>query len=169
MIQLLSKLLKYSLQVEDIVGVSLATELEQTHNYLQIQKIRFKDSFTFTQSIDQDLMDVLVPCMLFQPIIENCLIHGFKGTKDLKIVLTVQKIDENVHIEIWNNGPALSEEELKELNKEDFDALKQKQSLGLMNIKKRLMLFAKGESPLSVTSDGIQGVTVIIQLPDRRV
>lgn len=169
MIQLLSKLLKYSLQVEDIVGVTLAKELEQTNNYLQIQKIRFKDSFTFTQHIDKDLLDVLVPCMLFQPIIENCLIHGLKGTDDLKIVLTVQKKDEKVHIEIWNSGIPLSEEQLEYLNRDNFDALKQKQSLGLMNIKKRLMLFAKGESPLSVTSDGIQGVSVIIELPDRRL
>ncbi|HKM08453.1 MAG TPA: hypothetical protein VJ869_15960, partial [Sphaerochaeta sp.] len=60
-------------------------------------------------------------------------------------------------------------EQLEYLNRDNFDALKQKQSLGLMNIKKRLMLFAKGESPLSVTSDGIQGVSVIIELPDRRV
>lgn len=169
MIQLLSKLLKYSLQVEDIAGVSLAKELEQTTNYLQIQKMRFKSSFTFSQYIEPDLMDVLVPCMLFQPIVENCLVHGFKGTKELEIILTVKKMENMVHIEIWNSGTALSKEELEYLNREDFDALKQKQSLGLMNIKKRLMLFAKGLSPLSVTSDGIQGVTVIIRLPDRRV
>ena len=169
MIQLLAKLLKYSLQVEDIAGVALAKELEQTDNYLQIQKIRFKDSFTFTQHIEKDLLDVQVPCMLFQPILENCLIHGFKGTKILNIIMNVKKKDEMIIIEIHNTGSVLSKEELEFLNREDFDALKQKKSLGLMNIKKRLLLFTKGPSPLVVTSDGIKGVTVIIQLPDRRV
>ncbi|MDT4762792.1 sensor histidine kinase [Sphaerochaeta sp. PS] len=168
MIQLLSKLLKYSLQVEDSVGVPLAKELEQTNNYIEIQKIRFKDSLTFTQEIDPDLLDVQVPCMLLQPILENCLIHGFKGTTDLHITLTVRKDGEKVRIEIFNTGLALNEQELAYLNREDFDALKLDKSLGLMNIKKRLMLFAKGASPLTISSDGIQGVCVTILLPNRK-
>ncbi len=169
MIQLLSKLLKYSLQVEDIVGVSLAKELAQTNNYIQIQKIRFKDAFSFTQIIDKELLDVQVPCMLFQPILENCLIHGFKETQNLHIVMTVKKEEDSIIVEIRNTGLALSAEELEFLNREDFDALKQKESLGLMNIKKRLILFTKDPSPLKIYSDGIQGVSVIIHLPDRRV
>lgn len=167
-IQLLSKLLKYSLQIEDLQGVTLNKELEQTNNYVQIQKIRFKDRFSYTEQIDPNLHDLLVPCMLFQPILENCVIHGFKGTEQLAITLTAVQRGDKALIIIVNNGQPLSQSELDTLNREDFDALQQKSSLGLMNIKKRLMLFTKERDPLIVSSDGVQGVSVTIELPLRR-
>jgi two-component system sensor histidine kinase YesM len=168
MIQLLSKFLQYCLQVEDLQGVPLSKELEQTNYYVQLQQIRFKNSFVYTQDIEDSLLDILVPGMLLQPILENSFNHGFIDGKILNISLSVCKEGEKARITIANDGKPLQEAEVNKLNKEKIDVLKKKSSLGLLNIRKRLMLFSQGKSPMVVSSDGIQGVTITILLPCKK-
>lgn len=165
MILLLSKLLKYSLQVDDFAGVPLAKELEQTSYYVQLQNIRFPGRFTYTVSIDPDLLDVRVPSLLLQPILENSFNHGFVEGKVLTIKVEASKEAENLKIVVSDDGKGLGEKELSALNNRGIDVLKKKKSLGLMNINKRLMLFSQGKSPIVVASPKAGGVTVTIVLP----
>ncbi len=168
MILLLSKLLKYSLQVDDFAGVPLSKELEQTSYYIQLQNIRFPGRFTYTEQVDPSLLDVMVPSLLLQPMLENSFNHGFVEGKTLHICVTVSKDAEKMNIEVSDDGKGISAAVLAELNKNTADVLKKKKSLGLMNINKRLMLFSQGKSPLVVANKAEGGVTVSIVLPLRR-
>ncbi|ADY14445.1 sensor histidine kinase [Sphaerochaeta globosa] len=168
MILLLSKLLKYSLQVDDFSGVALAKELEQTSYYVELQKIRFPGRFTYTEHIDPTLLDVRVPSLLLQPILENAFNHGFVEGKVLCITVDAFKDAEKLKIVVTDDGKGLDEHELAKLNNNQSDVLKKKKSLGLMNINKRLMLFSQGKSPIVVASGKTGGVTVTIVLPLRR-
>jgi len=168
MILLLSKLLKYSLQVDDFAGVPLSKELEQTGYYVQLQKIRFPDRFTYTEHVDPTLLDVMVPSLLLQPILENAFNHGFVEGRLLTIAVTVCTDAGKLEIVVSDDGKGMSETELAQLNAMGGDVLKKKKSLGLMNINKRLMLFSQGKSPIVVASNQEGGVTVTIVLPLRR-
>ncbi|HOV63513.1 MAG TPA: histidine kinase [Spirochaetia bacterium] len=168
MIFLLSRLLKYSLHVDDLEGVQLSKELEMTDCYLQLQQIRFRDSFTVVQKVDPSLLDIMVPSMLFQPILENSFDHGFVEGRALTILLTITEERENARIVISNDGNPLSEEEVERLNGEGVDVLKKKSSIGILNIRKRLMLFSQGKASMVVTSGERQGVSVTILMPCRR-
>ncbi|MEA4863784.1 MAG: histidine kinase [Sphaerochaeta sp.] len=168
MILLLSKLLKYSLQVDDFAGVPLSKELEQTGYYVQLQNIRFPDRFTYTEQVDPTLLDVMVPSLLLQPILENAFNHGFVEGRSLTLVVTVCTEAGKLKIVVSDDGKGMSETELAQLNAMGGDVLKKKKSLGLMNINKRLMLFSQGKSPIVVASNQEGGVTVTIVLPLRR-
>ncbi|HCU30262.1 MAG TPA: hypothetical protein DIC57_06810 [Sphaerochaeta sp.] len=168
MILLLSKLLKYSLQVDDFAGVPLSKELEQTGYYVQLQKIRFPDRFTYTEHVDPTLLDIMVPSLLLQPILENAFNHGFVEGRLLTIAVTVCTDAGKLKIVVSDDGKGMNETELAQLNAMGGDVLKKKKSLGLMNINKRLMLFSQGKSPIVVASNQEGGVTVTIVLPLRR-
>lgn len=168
MILLLSRLLKYSLQVDDFSGVPLSKELEQNGYYLQLQQIRFPGRFTYHETVDPSLLDVRVPSMLLQPILENAFNHGFVEGEVLGIALTITEHNKMMQMVVSNDGKALSEKEVNQLNTAKVDVLKRKNSLGLMNINKRLMLFTQGKSPIVVASGKDRGVTVTIVLPLRR-
>lgn len=168
MILLLSKLLKYSLQVDDFAGVPLSKELEQTGYYVQLQKIRFPDRFTYTEHVDPTVLDVMVPSLLLQPILENAFNHGFVEGRLLTIAVTVCTDAGKLKIVVSDDGKGMNETELAQLNAMGGDVLKKKKSLGLMNINKRLMLFSQGKSPIVVASNQEGGVTVTIVLPLRR-
>ncbi len=168
MILLLSKLLKYSLQVDDFAGVPLSKELEQTSYYVELQKIRFPGRFTYTEQVDPTLLEVRVPSLLLQPILENSFNHGFVENRLLNITLTAYTTEQMLKIVVSDDGKGINESELAGLNTMDGDVLKKKKSLGLMNINKRLMLFSQGKSPIVVASSPEGGVTVTIVLPLRR-
>ncbi|MGH0053513.1 MAG: sensor histidine kinase, partial [Sphaerochaetaceae bacterium] len=168
MIQLLSKLLKYSLQVDDFSGVPLSKELEQTTYYIQLQHIRFKQAFTCTKEVDPSLLDVRVPAMLLQPILENAFNHGFQEGKTLHITIKITQEDGMMQIVVANDGSSMSQEEVAAINNSRADVLQRKSSLGLLNINKRLMLFTQGKSPIVIASKEGSGVTVTLYIPLRR-
>ncbi|WP_320129763.1 histidine kinase [uncultured Sphaerochaeta sp.] len=165
MIQILSKLLQYSLQVDDLQGTSLSKELEQTRYYVQLQKYRFKDSFVFHEDISEEVLNTVVPSMIFQPLLENSFNHGFIEGELLTISLSINKEDDQIKIILENDGTPLGEQELQNLNEEPIDVLYKKNSLGVLNSRKRLMLFFQGKAHLSFSSDGVRGITITITLP----
>ena len=167
MILLLSKLLKYSLQIDDVKGVPLSKELEQTKVYLELQQIRFKDLFTYSEEVDPSLLEVKVPAMVLQPILENAFNHGLKETGVMNITLIVHQGENQMHISVHDDGKDMTEEQLSAINQSNADVLTTKSSLGLLNIKKRLMLFSQGNSPLVVASGQGRGVEVTLHLPLR--
>jgi len=61
--------------------IKLEEEISTIENYLELQKIRFPDKFDYTIEIDQQVNpeSLLIPPMLAQPFIENCIEHGFKN------------------------------------------------------------------------------------------
>ncbi len=70
--------------------IAIAEELKLLKGYLEIEKMRFGDDFTFKFIIDDKLLssDIKIPSMLLQPIVENAVNHGIfhKGGKGLIIV-----------------------------------------------------------------------------------
>ncbi len=165
MILQLTKLLKYSLQVDDFKGVPLSKELEMTQCYLALQKIRFRDRFRYSEEVDPGLLETRVPSFLLQPLLENAFNHGFAENKSLDIRLKVTRAPEGVEITLFNTGREMSHEELKIVNESDMDVLNRKSSLGILNTKKRLVLMTKTEHPLVVSTIEGKGVSVCITLP----
>ncbi len=85
-----SKLLRLVLDNSDKNYISLSQELEMNKLYLELESLRFKNSFRYTielnQQTDPDI--ILIPSLLLQPFIENAIWHGLmhrEGEKILKI------------------------------------------------------------------------------------
>jgi hypothetical protein len=72
----LANLYRYLLDHEKENTVSIRTELGFTNDYLYLQKIRFKDSIAVDIDVKDDFMDLLVPPVSVQMLVENCIKHN---------------------------------------------------------------------------------------------
>lgn len=103
----LSDLLRFSLEGNLQKLISLDEEMELLGKFISIEKMRYEDQLEVTIDIEKDvnMKKALIPPLILQPIIENAIIHGFKGINHpLKISISVKKNK----IEIANNGSDLS-------------------------------------------------------------
>jgi two-component system, sensor histidine kinase YesM len=112
----LTKFLRISLSKGHNI-IRLDDEFEHVENYLNIQKIRFGDSFDFAVSLDPAIADAQIVKFILQPIAENCISHGFReleagGSIEIKGTST----DEGVEIVVEDNGVGIDPEVSDRLN-----------------------------------------------------
>ena len=173
----LGKMMHYSMHNNDQT-VTLHNELEHVKAYVELQKERFENRFSFRYDVEESILFVQMPKMILQPIVENYFKHGFRGTSDGWIELTAKQIPENrVEICIQNNGLGIPHSKLDslraELNSADRmdinpteDTENPKQTpgprIGLTNVLTRLQLVC-GESA-SLNIDNLEAGGIIIRL-----
>ena len=103
----LSTLIRQVLTSGDKVTRTLAEELVFVQNYLDIEKLRFRDSFQFNLDIIEPVnLEQEVPKMVIQTYAENALKHGLLNKKEGvgKLVITIGEHNSQLHIEIEDNG-----------------------------------------------------------------
>ena len=76
MLAQLADLFRYQLRASRTVQVTVADELEFIQKYLSLEKARFGDRLRVHYASDPDVLDVLIPPMLLQPLVENAVKHG---------------------------------------------------------------------------------------------
>lgn len=162
MLEHLVAVMEGSFNVKQVL-VPLHKELDITHHYLEIQRYRYGDVFTYSLYIEPQLENFLVPRMVFQPILENIFFHGFidgKGHIELKIISSSTQIS----VTFIDNGIGIKPEHLK------FIANGQKipdkhGGLGLRNVDERFKLHFGGQYGLTVHSERNKGTEVVIVWP----
>jgi len=153
-----SKLLRAILVHSDKETITLKEELEILNLYIELESIRFKDSFSYTISVDDDIEteEVKIPTLLVQPFVENAIWHGLmhkEGTRLLKVEFTEQ--GDFVKCIIEDNGIGRQKSaEFKLSAAQD----KKYTSKGIAVSKERLKTLK--------TKDGREGVITIIDLAD---
>ena len=121
--------------------VCIDEEIEVLVLYLELEQMRFEQSFTYEMIIDEDLErdEILLPSMLLQPYVENALWHGLmhkNGERKMKI--TFKRINEEIfRCTIDDNG--IGRKKSYEL-KEQQSKAKRHESKGLKISKDRLSL-----------------------------
>ncbi len=137
-IVLFAKLIRNTLNYTTQDFISIEKELEFLNVYLQLEKLRFGNEFTYTISYNSK-EDVEVPSLLIQPFIENALVHGLlhkEGKKELHIVF--DHIGNSLQCNIIDNG--IGREKSREINKRQGN---RHESFALSAIEKRLEIFKK--------------------------
>lgn len=110
MIGVLGELLRESLELKDTQMLSLREELELTKKYLQIQQIRLRDRLALHIDIPEDAMNIRLPSLLFQPIVENAFEHGIEKTSGPVSFSIIGKTEgTSIMICFSNNGSLLEE------------------------------------------------------------
>ena len=152
----LSDLLRLSISKQKQSFISLDTELEFAHAYLDIEKIRLTGRLDYQEKIDESLVNIVIPSMILQPLLENAIKHGVaplrqKGFIDLSISGSGSKIE----IVVRNSTPKVSTEAKQNANT----------GLGLKNIKKRLQSIYGQDMKFSYGHSDAQQYHVKIELP----
>ena len=136
----LARLLRQSISNEEEL-VTIGQEVEYVRSYLTIQKMRYKDKLEFKIDVDPYITHVPIIRLVLQPIVENAIYHGLKY-KDSRGLLTVHgyRKDENVVIDIIDDGVGMDEETLKHI----YDKHKvnyHSNGVGVYNVQQRLVLY----------------------------
>jgi sensor histidine kinase YesM len=149
MMENLSDLLRYSLDSSSRSLVSLKQELEITEKYLEMEKIRYEDRLTYQIKCDEHILSTKLPPLSLQTLVENSIKHAVSKTSDLtSIIISVQKNEANIEIEVTDTGKGFTEKDLQPNH-------------GLDNLQKRLQTLFDGKSYLQIIGNG----TVKLQLP----
>jgi two-component sensor histidine kinase len=142
--------------------VTIAQEKDFLNEYLELQKMRFPEKFSYEIKIDNNLDadELMIPSMILQPFVENSIEHGFTGiTYPGHVVIQFNKEDD-LKISITDNGKGLIPS--VKANNEHISRASQiiKDRIYLLNIK------LKTRARFSIDNNtGGKGVTVTIHLP----
>ncbi|USD24877.1 tetratricopeptide repeat-containing sensor histidine kinase [Flagellimonas marinaquae] len=106
-----SKLLRQVLETSINISLPLKDEIELLKIYIELEALRFDNSFTYDFKVDEnlDIHNAEIPMLLVQPYIENAIIHGLmpkKGNKELKV--SFHESDDNIVCTIEDNGVGMS-------------------------------------------------------------
>ncbi|MHA9741117.1 sensor histidine kinase [Robinsoniella peoriensis] len=159
MITSLSRILRYSIsKKEDIV--TLEEEINCIKNYLNIYEERYEKAFTSEFRIDAEILEYKTFKMLLQPLVENCLTHGFsRQMKGGHILITGEKEGEDAVLRIRDNGEGMTRERIFYVLSQDSDRI------GLSNINQRLKLLYGEKYGLVIESTPGEGTMIIIHFP----
>lgn len=140
---------------------TLGKEIELIINYMEIFKIKYSDNkIGYSIKVLDSLQNVKIPKLTLQPIVENSIIHFSKKGK-LNIVIKSKIEDDNIYIEIIDNGNGIPSEIQEQILMSDFAS----KSYGLFNVDKRLKLYFGEQYGISIeTKEGFY-TKVIVKIP----
>jgi len=150
--------------------ITIGEELERTRSYLTIQKMRYRDILDFRIEADADVLDNTILKLILQPLVENALYHGIKNKRGggVIVVRARQKNENEVLLEVEDNGIGLSPERLAqllaELNDESGE-MKLESGFAMGNVNKRIRLYYGRPYGLSLRSEYNTGTCATLVIP----
>lgn len=165
-----SSMLRYNLRQLD-KPVMLRKELENLEKYIYIQNARYGDKIEFRiGEIEEEVLDLMIPCLTIQPIVENSVIHGLEGIERRGIISIEAKVEgEAVGIVIADNGTGMEEELLQKIRNltETQEEIKgHSTGIGIKNVIYRMRLFY-GEDVFHIESRPGEGTRITLNIPFR--
>lgn len=161
-----ANLMRYSINYGH-TKVTLETDVEYINDYLLLQKIRYNNALRFKLNIPDELLECQVPKLLLQPIIENSIKHGFVQDQTLEILVAVERIGDDLHFTVRDNGAGISSERLEAI-RESFSLESDSgivRHIGLYNIQKVTSLLYGPAYGLTIESILGQGTCVTLTMP----
>jgi two-component system, LytTR family, sensor kinase len=154
----LSKILRRLLRQQDNL-TSLGEELSFVDDYLAIEMVRFGEKLHFVKEIDPATLDLLVPSMLLQPLVENSIRHGLSSKVDGGTIRVRSRlVGRRLQILIEDDGVGIPEAKLATL----FD-----QGIGVSNVNERLKVLFGDDYKMWIDSRLGEGTSTGIELPEQ--
>lgn len=142
MVLKLADFMRYTLKNDLHAMNPLKEEIENIRRYLEMEKIRFDDKFTYNELISTECMKVLVPNMILQPLFENAIKYG--------VYEALNTVGISMDCKLKNNFMVITVE-----NEFEPDSIPQKGAgVGLKNIRQRLKLMYEMDDLLRIQKDG---------------
>jgi two-component system LytT family sensor kinase len=154
----LSKILRRLLRQQDNL-TTLGEELSFVDDYLAIEMVRFGEKLRFVKDIDPATLDLLVPSMLLQPIVENSIRHGLSSKVDGGEVRVRSRIvNGRLQILVEDDGVGIPEPKLATL----FE-----QGIGVSNVNERLKVLFGEDYKMWIDSRQGEGTSTGIEIPEQ--
>lgn len=126
----LADVFRYALMASQEDRVTLRQEMEFIRTYLSLEQHRFGERLRVVVHLEEGLEEVMVPSMLFQPLVENALKHGIEpSVEGGVIVLSLTRQSHRLMVRVSNTG---------QVQMKDLRQMFQTRGVGLRNIEARL-------------------------------
>lgn len=159
----LAELLRATIKKESFI--TLREEMNTVKDYLLIQQERFGDKISAEYFVEEDAYSCMVPNFILQPVIENAIIHGLEPKIEKgKLSINISIQDEFLTFLVEDNGVGMDETEILDLYKKCREN-NTKQSIGLKNVYRRLLLCYGESSMLKIESNKEQGTRISFLIP----
>ncbi|RMG67131.1 MAG: hypothetical protein D6715_05375 [Calditrichaeota bacterium] len=155
----LSNLFRYLFQQAGQEMVSLEAEVAFARRYVALLQARFADRLRVHWQVDSSLAGLVVPGLLFQPLIENAVQHGWPDRqRPLEIWIEAQPHKQGALVRVRDNGCGFDPDRRKPLRQPNH---------ALSNLAERLRLLYGDRKLLEINSRPGQGTQITIQIPER--
>lgn len=167
----LSYIMQYNLRGSSFV--SLASEIEMVKSYIEIQQIRFPDTFAVQYDIAEDVKELQIIKFILQPIVENIFQHGFsKKNQDNQILIRAYREEKRLFLVVRDNGRGIEKEKIREINAKlaeerkytDEEDTGEHQSIGIYNVNRRIRIYYGKEYGVRIAENTAQGAEMILTL-----
>ncbi len=153
----------------DRLSAALRDELHFIGYYAEILRFRMGERFRFALDVNEDLLDLEIPRLILQPLVENAVNHGIdKKVEGGEVRLSAEAKGEWLVCRVSDDGVGMEEEMLRRTRKALAAGEKVQGQLGLWNINRRLMLLYGPEHGLEIESKAGVGtvITVAFRISD---
>jgi two-component system LytT family sensor kinase len=138
--------------------VTLREEIASVDEYLDIEVVRFGPQLRVDKQIAPETLDVIVPSMLLQPLVENSIKHGLsRKVGGGRITIRTALKNGRATIEVLDDGLGMTEERLEHA----FGG-----GIGLSNVNERLRTIYGAGCTLKLTSEPGRGTSVSVEIPE---
>jgi sensor histidine kinase YesM len=154
---------------EDTV-CSLEHELYILDSYVYIMKVRYGDTFELIKDVDNSLLNLGVPSMILQPLVENAILHGFHGLSRPGIIVVSAAVtgdgnDKKLIVAVKDNGNGMPEEILADIFNHYKAGSQGFSRIGLYNVRRNIILSYGSAYGAEAASYPGEGTVVTLKLP----
>lgn len=165
----LSNILRYSLNKDKTI-VTVAEELDNVKNYMEIQKYRYGERINLIVDLSDDVIECKIPVFALQLAVENSIKHGSEkkiGTENI-VIYDETEYDSRLLI-IKDNGSGIDENRLLEIRdmlvKRDKTSGKGYDQKGLINLNERLKQHFGPRYGIEIANNDDEGASIKIRIP----
>ncbi|MCK9291527.1 MAG: histidine kinase [Bacteroidales bacterium] len=152
----LSDFMRYSLSHDRNETTNLRNELENAERYLEIEKVRFGTRLSYQIDVPDSCLDMIIPNMILQPLLENAVKHGVHhSTEEVLIRLSCNVTEAMIEISVTNTFDPAADRRRGE-------------GIGLKNISRRLQLLYNRNDLLQIKSVHTK-FEVILRIPKQAI
>ena len=164
----LSAYFRYVLR-KDQQFVTVEEEMRFISNYLEIQRIRYPDTFTSVYQMDEDVKHIRIPTFFIENFVENSIKYALSPEKITEIIIIIRKENDRLFISILDTGNGIPEDRLKLLNEGAAVEDKTGKHIGILNCRKRMQMYYGEDAVMRITSKIGEGTQVWMELPYKKL
>lgn len=161
----LGRILRYGINNSNGI-VTLREECEWLQQYLYLQQTRLKGGFESHIHVSPEAMEVRIHKLLFQPFVENAVLHGFDGIHRKAVLEVCVKLQtEGLDIEIRDNGKGMSPEITEAINRGEMPESGEKNHIGIKNAVGRIKMYYGEKASVRIESREGEYTRIIMIIP----
>ena len=140
-------------------------EIEHIRNYMVIQSSRYKNRFSYTVDMSEEVAGLATIKLVLQPIVENAIYHAMEFMEDDgELEIRAYREGEELYFSVRDNGMGMNEDQCRELLNKPAKS-KRGNGIGLYNVNERIKLYFGMEYGVLIRSEPDEGTEVLLRMP----